>query len=525
LKGSAGRPGAWSDDMPAPRLATRREWTGLVVLTLPALLISMDLSVLYLAVPKISAALQPSPAQLLWITDIYGFLLAGFLVTMGTLGDRFGRRRLLLIGGAAFGLASLAAAYAPSAGFLIAARAVLGIAGATLGPSTLSLIGAMFPDTRQRSAAIAVWSMSLSAGGALGPVVGGLMLERYWWGSVFLLAVPVMAVLVVAGPLLLAEQRDPKPGRLDLTSVGLGLTAVLGVIYGLKQLGQGGPAWPAAAAIAAGLGSGYLFVRRQARVPDPVVDLQLLRRPMLATALAANTLGFFIVLGITLLVDQQLQLVVGLGPLKTGLATVPMFIVFIGGALASPAVVAHVQPPAAITAGFLVAAAGLAILMAAPPGPAGFWPLVAGLVVLAAGLAPIFPMVTNLVLAAAPPQRAGAATGLAGTSTEFGGALGIAVLGITGSITYRAALAGSLPDQTPGQVVQAARGSLGAAMAAARALPEPLSSAVTAASQAGFTSGVHAASALGTLVAVSVAALVWLVRRRLPVHRRRAVTG
>src|ERR671919_795145 len=220
--------------------AGRREWIGLAVIALPCLLYSMDLTVLNVAVPHLSADLKPSSSQLLWIIDIYGFLVAGFLITMGTLGDRIGRRRLLLIGAVAFGVASVAAAFSTSAEMLIAARALLGIAGATLAPSTLSLIFNMFHHPQQRTFAIGVWIASYSAGAVIGPVVGGLMLEFFWWGSVFLLAVPVMALLLVLGPVLLPEFRNPEAGRLDLFSAALSLAAVLAIVYGLKQTAQDG---------------------------------------------------------------------------------------------------------------------------------------------------------------------------------------------------------------------------------------------------------------------------------------------
>jgi MFS transporter, DHA2 family, multidrug resistance protein len=230
------------------RRAGRREWIGLVVIALPCLVYAMDLTVLNLAVPHLSADLKPSGTQLLWIVDIYGFMVAGLLVTMGTLGDRIGRRRLLLTGAAAFGIASVLAAWSRSPGQLIAARALLGVAGATLAPSTLSLLRGMFTDPRQRTVAIGIWVACFSAGGAVGPLAGGLLLARYWWGSVFLLAVPVMALLLLLGPILLPEYRDPEAGRLDLVSAGMSLAAVLAVIYGLKQLPRTAPApsppWP-----------------------------------------------------------------------------------------------------------------------------------------------------------------------------------------------------------------------------------------------------------------------------------------
>src|SRR3954468_8531774 len=225
----------------APR-ATRREWIGLAVLALPCLLYSMDLTVLNLAVPQISAQLRPSSAQLLWILDIYGFMIAGSLITMGTLGDRIGRRRLLMIGAAAFGAASVLAAFATSTSMLIGTRALLGMAGATLAPSTLSLIRTMFRDPQQRTVAISVWITSYSAGGAIGPLVGGVLLEHFWWGSVFLVGVPVMLLLLAVGPALLPEYRDPSARRLDLPSAALSLAAVLAVIYGLKRFAESGAA-------------------------------------------------------------------------------------------------------------------------------------------------------------------------------------------------------------------------------------------------------------------------------------------
>ncbi|RPJ59106.1 MAG: MFS transporter, partial [Acidobacteria bacterium] len=272
-------------------VAGRREWIGLAVLALPCMLYSMDLTVLNLAVPSLSADLAPTATQLLWIVDIYGFLVAGALITMGTLGDRIGRRRLLLMGAAAFGVASVLAAFSVSAEMLIVTRALLGLAGATIAPSTLSLIRNMFHDPKQRTAAIGVWITSYSVGAAIGPLVGGVLLQHFWWGSVFLAGVPVMLLLLAVGPVLLPEYRDPAAGRLDLFSAGLSLASVLAVIYGLKRMAEHGPGWLPAVSIVAGLATGAAFVRRQRRLLYPLIDLALFRIPAFRASLATYLLA------------------------------------------------------------------------------------------------------------------------------------------------------------------------------------------------------------------------------------------
>ena len=436
-----------SDTVDTPR-ATRREWIGLAVIALPCLLYAMDLTVLNLAVPHLSADLRPSSTQLLWITDVYGFLLAGSLVTMGTLGDRIGRRRLLLAGAAAFGVASVLAAFSTSAGMLIAARALLGVAGATLAPSTLSLIRNMFLDQRQRTIAISVWITSFSAGGAIGPLAGGVLLERYWWGSVFLLAVPVMALLLVAGPMLLPEYRDPRAGRLDLASAGLSLAAVLLVIYGLKQLAQDGLGWLPALSILAGLAVGLVFVRRQQRGADPLLDLRLFANRAFSAALATNTLGFFVAFGALLFIAQYLQLVLGLSPLQAGLWTVPSGGGFIVGSLLTPLLVRRARPALVMAGGLALAAVGFGLLTQLD-GAADLAVLVTGSVVFSLGLAPVFTLAADLVVGAAPPERAGAASGISETSSEFGGALGIAVLGSVATAIYRSQVTDAVPAGVP----------------------------------------------------------------------------
>jgi MFS transporter, DHA2 family, multidrug resistance protein len=324
-------------------------------------------TVLYLAVPELSADLRPSSSQLLWITDIYNFLLAGSLITMGTLGDRIGRRRLLLTGAAAFSIASVVAAFSTSAGMLIAARALLGVAGATLMPSTLSLIRNMFEDPSQRTLAIGLWTTSLSVGAAIGPLLGGALLELFWWGSVFLIAPPIMGLLLAVGPRLLPEFRDPEPGRFDLASATLSLVAVLTVIYGIKQIAEDGLGWAATAPILVGLALGAAFLHRQGKLADPLIDLRLFRGSAFSVSLAANTLALFAILGTDLFIAQYLQLVLGMGPLEAGLWLMPSAGGYVVGSMLTAVIVRRLRPAFVVAGGLALAAVGCAVLAQVEP--------------------------------------------------------------------------------------------------------------------------------------------------------------
>ena len=328
--------------------AGRREWIGLSVLMLPLLLVSMDMTVLYYAIPAVSGELRPTSAEQLWILDIYGFVLAGLLVTMGNLGDRIGRRRLLLIGAAAFGVASLASAYSQTAGALIGARAALGVAGATLMPSTMALIRNMFHDPKQRRTAIGIWMAVFSSGTAIGPLVSGVLLAHFWWGSVFLVNVPVLVLLVALGPILLPESSDPRPGRFDLVSSALSLAAVLPVISASRTRPRTDSA-PAGLAIAVGLAFGVLFVRRQRRRPDPMVDLGLFRRRAFGGSVLITVLAVFALVGYAFFTTQYLQLVLGLSPLAAALWSLPTTVA-VAVAATVVGVVARSVPPAYLMA-------------------------------------------------------------------------------------------------------------------------------------------------------------------------------
>jgi DHA2 family multidrug resistance protein-like MFS transporter len=431
---------------------------------------------------------------------------------MGTLGDRIGRRRLLLLGASAFGLISLLAAFSTSPGMLIVSRALLGVAGATLAPSTLSLIFSMFQDPKQRATAVAVWISAFSAGSAIGPVLGGVLLESFWWGSVFLLAVPVMVLLLVLGPLVLPEYRDPDAGRLDLVSVLLSLVAVLAVIFGFKQIAQDGVGWPAVSTIIGGVAVGVVFVRRQLRLDDPMIDLRLFRNTMFTASLAINLISIFVAVGYFLFVAQYLQLVLGLSPLQAGLWSVPSAVGFIVGSQVAPRVVRRFRPAVVIGSGLALAAVGLAVLTRVG-GSADLAVLVTASGIISLGLAPVLTLTTDLIVGSAPPERAGAASGISETGAELGGALGLSILGSIGVAVYRGELTEGLPAAVPADVAAVARDTLGAAVAVADQLPEGLRMVVLDVARDAFVAGVQLTAAISAIVAIAVAVLAVLTLR------------
>jgi DHA2 family multidrug resistance protein-like MFS transporter len=494
--------------------ATRREWIGLGVISLACVLYVMDLTVLHLAVPQMSEDLKPTSSQLLWIIDIYGFMVAGSLITMGTLGDRIGRRRLLMIGAAAFGIASVVAALSTSPEMLIATRALLGLAGATIAPSTLSLIRNMFLDAQQRQTAIAVWITSFSVGAAIGPLLGGLVLEFFWWGAAFLLAVPVMVALLILGPRLLPEYKDPDPGRLDLVSAAMSLLAVLAMIYGLKQVAQDGMGPVPIASILLGLAIGAAFVARQRRLKDPFIDLRLFRAPGFNASLATYGLGIVIVFGGFLFLPQFLQLVLGLTPLEAGIWTLPWALSFVVGSQLTPRLARRVPPATLMAGGMVMAAVGFAVFLTLDEA-SGFLPFLVGSVVFSLGLAPVFTLAIDLIVGVAPAERAGAASAIAETAAEFGGALGIAIFGSIGVAIYRSGIAEGIPEGLPAAASDAARDTLGGAVQVAAQLPDRLSVPLLEVARGAFIDGIHVSALISVIGALALAAMcaVWLRRR------------
>jgi DHA2 family multidrug resistance protein-like MFS transporter len=476
--------------------AGSREWIGLGVIALACVLYSMDLTVLHLAVPRLTLDLRPSSVQLLWIIDIYGFLVAGSLITAGTLGDRVGRRRVLLIGAGLFGAASVLAAFSRSAATLIATRALLGVAGATIAPSTLSLIRNMFLHPRQRTTAISIWIMSFSLGGAIGPLLGGLVLEHFWWGSVFLMNVPVMLLILLTGPILLPEFSDPNAGKLDLVSAAMSLIAVLAVIYGLKRIAQDGLTATPVAFIVAGLTLGVLFVRRQKHLRDPLIDLRLFGIPAFRASLVLYGGCILNMFGGFLFLPQYLQFVVGLSPLRAGLWTLPWAFGFIIGSLATPSLGRRVRPALLLSGGLVLSSIGYFALATVGTSAQPLLQFAAATFLLSLGASPVFTLTNDVIIGSAPPERAGAASGISETCAELGGALGIAFFGSIGVAVYRSVLAQALPLGLSPEVVRVAMSTLGGAVAISRQLPGEVGASLVVAANEAFVRGLVLCSSI-----------------------------
>jgi DHA2 family multidrug resistance protein-like MFS transporter len=477
--------------------ATSREWLGLAVLALPTLLVSIDVFVMLLALPHLSAALHATGPQQLWIMDTYGFLLAGFLITMGNLGDRIGRKRLLLIGSAGFGVASVLAAYATSPTMLIVARAILGIAGSTIAPSSLALISNMFRDANQRRLAIGIWLACFIGGAATGPLVGGLMLARFWWGSVFLIGVPAMLLLLALGPVFLPEYRSDTAGPLDPRSVALSLLGILPCVYGLKTCAVAGPSLKAVAAMLIGGAFLVAFILRQRRLSDPLLDLKLFGHREFRTALSCMFFGTLLMGSLMVFITGHLQLVSDLTPLATGLWMLPAMAASVIGFLSSPMLARRIAPAHLIAGGLLVSVAGLiGVATVSTDDPPVVLALCFAIINLGAG--PFVSLGTDLVVGAVPPAKAGSAAALNQTSGEFGFSLGIAVLGSVGAAVYRGHLGGA---------PQAARDSLPAALELASRRPD--GAVLASAARAAYTAQLHVAAGISAAILIVVAVVVW----------------
>lgn len=489
---------------PASTATARHPWAALAVLMLPVLLIAVDNTVLSFAVPAISEALRPGGTQLLWIIDAYPLILAGLLVPMGSFGDRVGRRRLLLIGASGFAAVSAIAAFVPSAGLLIAARAALGFFGAMLMPATLSLIRNIFIDPTQRRTAIAIWAAGFSGGAALGPVVGGFLLEHFWWGSVFLMAVPVLIPLLVLGPLLVPESKDPLPGPVDPISIALSLGAMIPLVYGIKTFAESGWGLAGILPILAGLVVGWAFVRRQLRRAVPLLDVRLFTNPVFSGSVAANLLSVFSLIGFIFFVSQHLQLVSGRTPMQAGLFLVPGLMVTVIAGLTVVRVVRHVRPAYVVAGGLLLNAVGYTVVLISGSAGSDLGFLIA-FAILGAGVGAAETISNDLILASVPPAKAGAASAVSETAYELGAVLGTAVLGSILTAVYRSNVV--VPADLPADDARAAGETLGGATEVARDLPGDVAQRLLESAQQAFDSGVIITSGIGIVLMALAAAI------------------
>ncbi|MBY8860560.1 MFS transporter [Nocardia sp. CA2R105] len=473
----------------------RRAWLGLAVLILPVLLVSMDMSVLYLAMPTVTAHLDPDATQQLWILDIYGFLIAGLLITMGNLGDRIGRRNILLAGACVFGLASILAAFAPSAGVLIVARALMGIGGATLLPSSLSLISSLFPDPRRRAAAIGVWTAFFAGGSAVGPLIGGMLLHQFWWGAVFLINIPVLLVLLVLGPFVLPEHRAAGRGPLDLLSVAMSIGGILPVVYAVKQAAAEGIDLITVVIGLVGVVVLVAFVRRQRHLAEPLLDLSLFRRGLFSVAIGSSTAGMMSLAAMSYLTSTYLQSVAGRDVLSAALLGIPaaavVFVCSMGGAR----VARRLGTRTAFAGALGLAALGNLMLFGVGVDGGIAW-YIAGSTVAGLGYGTMFTLVSEVSVSSVPPERAGSAVGISETSFELGNGLGLSLLGSLAALVFR-----SGGDYAP---------TLGETIARAGA-----DAGLVRAARGSFVDGMHVATTVGAaLLAIMAVIAIFAGRGR-----------
>ncbi|MEV4677739.1 MULTISPECIES: MFS transporter [Actinomadura] len=495
--------------------SSARKWGTFAICLLAALVPNIDLTALNQAVPHLSADLDPSATQILWIADAYGFTLAGLLITMGGIGDRVGHRRLLLIGTAVFAAASAVTAYAPSAELLIAARALLGVAGATLMPSGLSLIRRAFPEPKERTAVIGAFSGVAGLAVGLGPVLAGALLNHFWWGSVFMINVPIMAVVLVAGAIVLPESRNPVPGRLDLPSVPLSIAGVLGAVYAIKEAAAHGlDETRVYVSLAIGLAALAAFVVRQTRTAEPLIDVRLFRRAAFAGSVATNMFAMFTLVAQSLIFSLFFQLALGWSPLKAGLAGLPGAAgAMIGGAVLAPPLINALGRARVVAAGMLVSAGGFSLYLVIGL-HTSYWLMLPSMLLAGLGMGLAMTVTADTVLASVPKERSGSASAIAETATELGGALGMAVLGSVLTAVYRNVL--DLPAGVPAPAAAAARDSLAAALQAAADLPAALGAQIATAAREAFVDGMHAALVCSAGFAAAVAVFALVTLRNVP---------
>ncbi|MET8251571.1 MFS transporter [Micromonospora sp. NPDC005197] len=478
-----------------------RRWAILGVLVISLLVVVLDNTILNVALRTLADpvhGLGASQGELEWSINSYTLVFAGLLFTFGVLGDRAGRKRFLMIGLALFGLASLLSAYAHSPAQLIAARALMGVGGAAIMPVTLSIISNVF-DPRERGRAIGIWAGAVGLAVAIGPILGGTLLEHFWWGSVFLINVPVVVAGVLLVALLVPESRDPRPGRVDLLGVLLSVVGLVALSYGIIDGGEHGFDRPVAwGSILVGLAVLAWFVRHELRSDHPSLDVRLFKVPRFAAPVAIVGLVFFAAMGVMFFSSFYLQLVRDYSPLQTGL----LFLPFAGAQLIfaprSAAMVRRYGGRAVAAVGLgltVVALAAFAFIGASTP----IWIVLVVFFIQGVGMANIMPPATESIMSALPREKAGVGSAVSNTVRQVAGALGVAVLGSVLSAVYRSDVGDALTG-LPAQAQDAANESISGAYAAAAKLGPAAPTLISAANDA-FVTAMHWAAALSAVVA------------------------
>ncbi|MFH8572192.1 MFS transporter [Streptomyces sp. NPDC017993] len=486
-------------------------WTVLIVLCVSLLFVALDTTILYVAVPSVTEDLRPGPVELLWIVDVYPLIAASLLILFGTLGDRVGRRRILLLGYGLFGVASAAAALAPNPQTLMVARALLGIGGAMIMPATLSILRQVFPDRRERAVAIGVWSAVAAVGAAVGPVLGGFLVENFWWGSVFLINIPMMAVMLLIGRWLLPESRGERNGPWDVIGAIIAALGVLGIVLGVKRIGSGEAVLglTTLAPIVLGTLLLVLFVHRQRRRVHPLIDMRLFARPAFGTSVGCIVLAMLALVGLQLIAVQYLQLVLGLSPLETGLRMLPLVFAAMAAGLTGSRMLQAVGPRAMVSLGFVLTAVAV-LCLTAMSDQDRVWLLSLGFVLLGFGFQSTLFGAYESMLSEAPAEQSGGAAAIGETSYQLGAGIGVALLGSVMNAAYAPGL--SHVDGVPRGASGAASHSLGEAYKVASGLGDSAKAALRDAARESFVHGLHV-----TLVASAVLLLVGAaIALRLP---------
>jgi EmrB/QacA subfamily drug resistance transporter len=514
--GLAGRPTAATP--PVTVTADPRRWWTLGVLCLSVVLIAVDTTILNVALPTLGRTIATSTGQLQWIVDAYTVVFAGLLLTCGSIGDRSGRRRALAAGLVVFALGCLASALVDTAGQLIAMRALTGVGAALIFPATLSIITNVFRDPTERQRAIAVWASTAGIGIALGPLTGGLLLEHFYWGSIFLVNVPVVAIALVGVWLAVPESRDPVRRRLDPLGAGLSILGLGTLVYGVIRGGSDG--WidgVTLGALAAGVVLIALFVVHEIRSPAPMLDVRVFRNPRFTGASVAVSAVYFCLFGTIFLVTQHMQVLLGYGTLAAGIRTLPVAVVLMIVANLTPRIVARMGPKVPIVGGLLVVAVSQLARIASTP-DTGYPLIFIGQVIFAAGMGLLVAPATASIMGSLPPERAGVGSAMNDTTRQVGGALGVAVMGSVAAATYRNALDDRLaPVGLPARALATARESLGSALhVASGSGGGRTSQLVSDAGRASFITGLRWASLVAIVVALVGAATAW---RLLPSGR------